>query len=246
MNNNKIKVIICAAGQGRRLRPLTDNCPKPLVTIGDKTIIEYMLDHFSSCGLTDITIVVGYRAETVKEKIGNQYQNCTIHYIENKEYAVSDNLYSLWLARRKITNGMLFLNGDIIFHHNILRNVLNHSHLNVIATDFDCEITEDAMKVKYTNGVLDRIGKKIEEGADGWAVGIYQLSQKASEEYFKVAGDLFRNNKKDKNISFVIPLQKMAPQISIIGVPTDNYGWVEIDDHQDYEKAKRIINKIIN
>jgi len=240
--NNKIQAVICAAGLGNRLRPLTDNCPKPLISVGKKMIIEYMLDNFSDCGLKNIIITVGYKSEMIKQRLGSRYKNCRISYIENHEYAISDNLYSLWLGRNEVNEGMIFFNGDIIFHKNILDNIINFNH-NGIVTDYDVKITEDAMKVRYKDNQLSQIGKKINETADGWAIGIYRLTQPATKEYFKIAGDIF-NKEGTKKVSFVRPLEKLAKKNSITGVPTNKYRWAEIDDYQDYQVASKIINEI--
>ena len=57
-----MKVVILAAGQGTRLRPLTDSCPKCMVEVNGRSIIERQLDTMRSCGIKecDITVVAGY------------------------------------------------------------------------------------------------------------------------------------------------------------------------------------------
>ena len=77
---NKFQAVICAAGEGSRLRPLTDHCPKPLIKVGNKTILEYQLDNISALGIKEVIIVVGYKAETIIKKIGDQYKGCQYRF----------------------------------------------------------------------------------------------------------------------------------------------------------------------
>ena len=54
IKKNEIKAVILAAGIGSRIRPLTDNCPKSLLEIGGKSILEIMISHIRSCGISEI------------------------------------------------------------------------------------------------------------------------------------------------------------------------------------------------
>ena len=236
--------IICAAGEGKRMRPHTENFPKALLKIGDKTIIEYMLDNLSACGVRDVVIVVGYKADTVREKIGSYYRNCRVSYVMNNEYETTNNIYSLWLARDYVRDGMIFFNGDIVFHRGILSGILTNDARNSFAVDPHVELEDDAMKVILQSGRLRKIRKHLGEDANAWAIGMYKLSQEASEAYFHEAEKLFEAGQ--KNISFVVPLQALAGKFSFKKHKVlPQYGWAEIDTPLDYEKAQERANSII-
>ncbi len=66
-----MKTIILAAGQGTRLRPLTDNCPKCMVEINGKSIIERQLEAINQCGIKDedITTIAGYKNDVLQERL---------------------------------------------------------------------------------------------------------------------------------------------------------------------------------
>ena len=66
-----MKAIILAGGLGERLRPLTDNIPKPLLPIKGKPIIEHAIDNFKKYGIKDIILSVGFKADKIKEYFGN-------------------------------------------------------------------------------------------------------------------------------------------------------------------------------
>lgn len=83
-----MKVIILAAGQGTRLRPLTDHCPKCMVEVNGKSIIERQLDTMHACGIEDkdITIIAGYRNDVLKEK----FKDTEIQFIVNESYETTN------------------------------------------------------------------------------------------------------------------------------------------------------------
>lgn len=244
-----MKAVICAAGKGSRMLPYTKEYPKALLPIGKKTVIEYLLDNLSAYGVIDVIIVVGHKKDAVMQKIGKTYKNCTITYVHNDDYDTTNNVYSLYLTKDYITDGMIFFNGDIVFNKNILKKLLDSKHPDVFVIDQHISLQDDAMKVHLKDGHIHEIGKQLMTDAHGWAIGIYKLSQEAAEEYFKIAEELFENSQEHKNVSFVVPLQYLAQKRPIkkrkVNIGKDYYPWVEIDTHEDYENAKGLIDNII-
>jgi len=249
-----MKAVICAAGQGKRLKPLTKEYPKALLPLGGKTIIEHILDALSENGIREVVVVVGYKAEKVKKKIGTHYKNCRITYVYNAEFKNTNNMYSLWLARKYIKNGMIFFNADTVFHPKILRKVLASKYENCFIMSPKIEILADAMKVRTRKGRMEAIGKTITGRVHGEAFGIYKVSQNAAKAYFKTVTVLLKEKGQEedgdrgkggyRNGSFVIPLQRLADTIPLMTVSSGTYPWVEIDIPDDYRRAKKIIKDI--
>ena len=81
-----LNAIIMAGGKGLRLKPLTDSVPKPLLMVGEKTIIEHTIDRLSYFGIENIEIAVGYLGHKIEEHIGNgASRNLNIRYIYEKD-----------------------------------------------------------------------------------------------------------------------------------------------------------------
>jgi len=250
-----IKAVICAAGQGKRLFPLTKNTPKALLPIGEKTFLEYILDTLSACGVEDVLIIVGYKADDIKEKIGTHYGSCSIEYARNDDFATTNNMYSLWSAKNYISRGMIFLNADTLFHSDILKKIIESPHKNGFAMSSPIRMLDDAMKVHVKEGRLVKIGKEIKEEPHGEAFGIYKISSETAKKYFEIAGALIKEGGLEedgdrgdggyKNASFVVPLQKMADEVPIMAISSEKYPWVEVDTPEDYDIAKKMVKQIM-
>ncbi|MFH1711538.1 MAG: phosphocholine cytidylyltransferase family protein [Nanoarchaeota archaeon] len=236
-----MKAIICAAGQGKRLRPLTDDRPKPLIKVGEKTILEYMLDNISECGIKEAVLILGYESQKVIEKIGAEHNGCRIKYYTNPEYSTTDNMFSLWQARKDIDQGIIFFNADIIFHKGILETLVDSSFLNAVAVDDRIALIDDSMKVSVVYGKITAISKKL-KNANGWAVGIYKFSPEGAKQYYEEVRKLVESGASDA--SFVKPVELVSQYSPVYSVSTNGLPWFEIDDFNDLETARRDIPKI--
>ena len=107
-----MRVIILAAGEGKRLGPLTKDKPKCLISLFGKSLLQHQLDIFESCNIKDISIVTGYKNDMIK------FPNVT--YFHNSDYQNTNMLETLFCAKRKINDEVIVVYGDIIFEKKIL------------------------------------------------------------------------------------------------------------------------------
>lgn len=245
-NISKYTAVICAAGQGKRLGSLAENCPKTLVKVGDKTILEYLLDNLSDCNLKDVVIVVGYKGEMIEGMIGSSYKNCHITYIYNKAFETTDNFYSMYSAKNHIKHGMIFFNADVIFNQDILKAIISEKFDNSIATvDVDSPgAGKNPVRIKENEqGFLVDIGHDLGEQHKQMVFGIYKLSTETTKKYFNLAEEFFING--PSKGGFWLPLKKMASEISIKAIPVDSTKWVSINNVEEYNKAVSLISKIL-
>ena len=77
-----MKALILAAGLGSRLAPLTDNCPKSLVTVNGKPILFKQIENLYENGIVDITIISGYKGESLEKTVHNKWPNINIIHSE--------------------------------------------------------------------------------------------------------------------------------------------------------------------
>lgn len=116
----KIKrAIIIAAGEGKRLRPVTLEIPKPLVSVNGQRIIDTGIEALRANAIQDIYIIVGYKKELFYEIYGEMPD---IHLIENPDYRNGNNITSMYYARQYLP-GAFVLEADIIINNPQIFNV---------------------------------------------------------------------------------------------------------------------------
>ena len=102
--------IIMAAGLGTRMRPLTNEIPKPLVKVNGKRMIETIIQGLRKNGITDISIVTGYLADKF-EFLTNKYSGLKL--INNPYYQQYNNLSSLYVARNELNQDWSAMSGSV-------------------------------------------------------------------------------------------------------------------------------------
>ena len=111
-----MRAIILAAGQGIRLRPLTDNIPKCLLEFAGKTLLERLIQTFRSCGINDIVIVKGFHGESIDFP--------RIQYVKNERFAETGITESLFCAKDKLADSVIVSYADIIFEESVLMKLI--------------------------------------------------------------------------------------------------------------------------
>jgi len=103
--------LVLAAGDGKRLRPLTNDRPKPMILLNGRPLLEYVLDELPR-EVSDIILIVGYKSEIIKKYFGDSYKGRPVAYIEQKKRL--GTAHAVHLARPLIHEKFILLNGDDI------------------------------------------------------------------------------------------------------------------------------------
>lgn len=123
------RAIIMAAGKGTRLRPITENIPKPMIKVNGKRMIDTVIDALYQNDIKEIHIVTGYLKEKFKDLLID-YPD--IKLIENPYYETCNNISSLYVARNYLED-VIILDGDqIIYNPKILEKEFDYSGYNAI------------------------------------------------------------------------------------------------------------------
>lgn len=131
------RALILAAGRGSRLQPLTADIPKCLVEIGGESLLERALRALASQCVTEAVIVIGYKGEVVRERIGSDFAGIAIHYVEAPDYATTNNIRSLWDARDFLDQDILLLEADVAFDSAIINALRMESGSSMAVAPYD-------------------------------------------------------------------------------------------------------------
>lgn len=242
---NETTALILAAGKGVRLLSLTEKIPKPLIAVNNIPIIFRLLNGLEKVGFKKCLIVVGYKAALLRRKIDKEYKHrLKIRYIMNKEFAQTNNMYSLWLAKDCLLAGdCLLMEADVLFDYRILKLLdFNRPYSFWLADKFKKQMN-GALLVADKNKRIKRIrivrGKlKAYKGNYFKSIGILGLKKDLSR---KVFGWLDKEVKKgNKNIYYDLVFARHLPEADLFVRYIKHFKWWEIDNQKDLEYARTL------
>jgi choline kinase len=123
-NERVSTALLLAAGTGSRLSPLTDMTPKCLVSVNEISILERLILSLQLHNFKRLVVVVGHQAGCIRDFLGARAGGMEITYIISPLYKTTNNIYSLWLARKAIEEPFLLLESDIVFDEALLEDML--------------------------------------------------------------------------------------------------------------------------
>ncbi len=235
-----MKILILAAGIGSRLLPLTRNTPKSLIDLGNgMTLLETQLDAIRRSGVTDLVILTGYRSEQIEAKI-RHYQDFDFEIVYNPFYDVSNNLVSAWMAMPHISGDFILVNGDDVFHTEVLDRLLASEGEIVMVISRKESYDEDDMKIETRGDRVYQVSKQIEPGdANGESIGMIRFKGMGRNWFFDELDRMVRD-KDNLDEYYLRALQNLMdsgrPVKFVTCAPSE---WAELDFHPDLVSLKR-------
>jgi choline kinase len=228
-----VKAVILAAGRGGRLKDVTGTLPKCLAQIGSMTLVERQLASLRAHGISDVTIVAGYAQSHVRRVCGPR-----VPMVYNSRFASTNSLYSLWLARDVLADGFLVLNCDVLFHPQLLEDLLSASYDDalLVSPRGDATYSDEEMKVRVRAGRVVDIAKTIDPvDADGENVGIAKFSAAGAAVLVEEMNRLIA----DGGTQAWVPAAFAAfcRRRPLHAIETRGFPWIEIDFPDDYWRA---------
>ena len=238
-----MKAIILAAGTASRLRPLTNFTPKCLLKIGERPLLQRSMDALCQNGITEFCIVTGYLHEQIEQFVNEHYPNVKVTFIHNADFATTNNIYSLWLAR-PVADGeeILLLDSDLLYDGNIVKRVLQNEADNVL-TLIRHELGEEEMKVVVdTEGSITEISKTCSpEAAAGESLGIEKMGCSYTKALYAEL-ETMMNDEHLENKFYELAFERLLRQghtYKVLDV-SDLFS-CELDTVEDFENAKQLI-----
>lgn len=228
-------VVLMAGGLGTRLRPLTENTPKPMLKVGDKPILQTIIENFARYGFTHIIISVNYLADQIMEFFGDGTAfGVTIEYV--KEEKRLGTAGALDLMRDRLQKPFFVMNGDLLTNMNFESMLQKHLDQNAVATmgvrEYDFQVPYGVVNVN--NGQISSIEEKPIH-TFFVSAGIYLLSPEALED---VPSDEFFDM--PTLFDTLIKENKSTVPFSIRGY------WMDIGRLSDYERANDEYSGVFN
>ena len=221
-----MKAIILAGGRGKRLRPITDYVPKPLIPIKNIPIIEWQIKYLKKFGISEIIVCSGYKTKMIENYLNNKKLGIKITFsVEDKPLGTGGAIKK---AGKKIKDrSFLVINGDTITNIDLKKLIKKN---NAIA----------AIQLRTKFGILQTDKDKImkfdekKEIENLWMnAGIYHLNKETLKE-LPTVGDIEKT---------LFPDYAKKEKLSTIKFT--NSKWYSIDSFKDIEECSLVIEKII-
>jgi len=158
--------VVLAAGEGTRLRPLTENRPKPMLSAGNRPILEHVLDALIEAGIERLVLVVGYRRTRVQEHFGPDYRDVPIEYVIQEKQLGSG--HALLEARDATTGPTVVVNGDRVIDSGSVEQVIETFESGGGTPVMGVIERDDAHRyggVRLADGEITRLVEKPDPGA---------------------------------------------------------------------------------
>ena len=243
-------MIIVAAGQGTRLRPLTDNKPKCMVEYHNKPIIDYILDVASECNIRDVAIVNGYKKQVLEKYLENR----DITFFTNEKFDTTNMVSTLFNAKDFMNDDIIISYADIIYKKEILEKLITSNEDFNVVIDKDWRTLwslrmenplEDVETLRVVDGNIVELGKKPNnyDDIEGQYIGLIKISKSTMARVTAFYESLDKGKLYDgqvyDNMYMTSLIQMIIDNLVDVKPVFINGGWIEIDSVEDMENYNR-------
>lgn len=220
------KVILMVGGLGTRLRPLTDNIPKPMLQVGNKPILQTIVEKFAEYGYINIVLCVNYKSKVIQDYFGNGSEfGVNIEYVFEEQRMGTAGALSL--LNEKQTEPFFVMNGDLLtnvnFEHLHDFHISNNSIGTMCVREYDFQVPYGVVNVKESK--------------------ILSIEEKPTHKFFVSAGiymlspDVLEHIPRNEFYDMPTLFEKLInEEKNIISFPLREY-WLDIGRIEEYKKA---------
>ena len=227
-----IDAVLMAGGKGERLRPLTEKTPKPLLSVGDKAIIDHNIDRLISYGVQHISVTVNYLKEQIEEHFSEPHNGVQVQTVREPKFL--GTIGSIKFVKEFYNDTVLVMNSDLFTN-------INYEDFYLHFEEHDAEMSVAAVPytVSVPYGIFDLKGRDIQG-----------LIEKPTYNYYANAGIyLFKKSALEKipedtffNATDLIE-KLIAEGKKVIRFPL-NGTWIDIGNPQEYQKANELVKHL--
>jgi histidinol-phosphate/aromatic aminotransferase/cobyric acid decarboxylase-like protein/choline kinase len=245
-----MQALMLAAGMGKRLGKYTNSHTKCMVQVCGKTLIEHAIDALLQANITRLIMVVGYCADTLVTFLNEHSCGMEIEFVYNNDFAVTNNIYSLYLAKEQlIRDDTILLESDLIFDPQLIQRLILLPQQDVVAV---------SPYQHWMHGTVTRLDEKgfISEFISGSdfqysdisqyykTINIYKFSKEFSERFYVPFLEAYlRAYGTNEYYEMVLKIIASIQNTGLTGLVISDLPWYEIDDVQDLDIAETIFSE---
>ena len=239
-----MKVILLAAGVGRRFGRITNALPKCLIPLerNGRHLLSCYLHSFKTLRLKELVIVVGHRRQKIIQECRKKGKGLWIRFILNKDYR-KGSVLSLYRASGVMNQDCLIMDADVYFPTSALKRLLDSRHKACFLIDRSSKSTGEEMMVMAKNGRPFAISKKLTAGLKvlGESVGFLKIDGKSAPTLRNILKEMIQAGQ--TNVEYEESYDRLMKKTKIGVEPIGKVFWTEMDFKKDLDRIKREIEK---
>lgn len=226
-----LQAVVMAGGQGRRLAPLTEEVPKPMLKVGDRPLLETIIAHLRDAGITEVTITTHHQADKITAHFGDGSQfGVKLSYVEEDQPLGTVGGLGRMGVPKTTT---LLINGDILTQVNFRAMLLFHREHQA---DLTVAVRHYDMRVPY--GVVECEGPTVRRISEKPVVGLF-----VNAGIYLLEPVVYHSIPKDQPCDMPDLVHRLLEaKRSVVSFPIREY-WLDIGQPEDYEQAQETMKQ---
>lgn len=237
-----MKALILNSGTGKRMGELTREHPKCMTPIGEShTILSWQLELLRQVGITDVVITTGPFAGALEHYALERLPS--IQFVHNPQYNETNYIYSMYLARELLRDGLILLHGDLVLEKSVLEELLAVPK-SAVAVEWDIPLPEKDFKARTLRGRVREIGVNVFGGDCVASQPAYKLQKADMEAWLEAISGFCRRG--ETGVYAENALNTILDRVEMVPVALEGRLCSEIDNPEDLEIISRRFRTLMN
>lgn len=242
-----MQALMLAAGMGRRLGKYTEAMTKCMISVGGRTLLERTVDALKNAGVHKFVMVIGWEADKLVNFIQNNIHDMEFEFVYNYDYATTNNIYSLWLAKEYLLrDDTILLESDLVYDQTLLRHMVEAPEEDLVAVaPYEQWMDGTVTTLDDAGNISEFITKKdfsFYNAADYYkTVNIYKFSRNFSQKHYLPFLEAYiKAYGMNQYYETVLKVIAHISNTKLHAYVLNNLPWYEIDDAQDLDIANTL------
>ena len=232
--------LLLAAGTGSRLFPLTQKSPKCLTLVNETSILERLIKSLNQHGFKRLVVVTGHLEDCIRNFLETRAGNIKIEYIFSPLYKTTNNIYSLWMARKIINEPFVLIESDLVFDPSLLAGMLYPDRIAIARMQPWLNGSTVTINPSNTVDAFHSDARKNSKQTRYKTVNIYSLSVSSWHRIIEKLNQYVLAGRVNDYYEAVFRQMVAEKSLSFQAVFFDHKPWYEIDTIEDLASAEKL------
>lgn len=232
-------IVLLIAGVGKRLAPYTEARPKSLMEVGGVTLLERHLRIAVALGARSATLVTGHLSSLIEAEVKRLALPLEIRWMHNAEYR-KGSILSLQLGIQDVSEDLIFMDGDVLYHPNALERLFKTSHTSCLLLDATAEESGEEMMIGVRDNRAMTVARRVSPLGTfdlmGETMGFYRIGRAHLGALRETLAQTLQQE--GDNVEYENALQRFFARVPVGIERVDDLPWTEIDFESDLQRAR--------